>query len=162
MKVMLTDIYGHLKTSIKLKPCFVLLNSSMDQNAKLTYKQKCMKPQTEEQPENMSQIKTSEIQLHTNNVTPSGIRNPSNHCYINSILQTLLCILWHEPSSFDNINNNKEGELVSLFQNVLQKAVNIENLKTSLVLYKTFFDGKKQWDCNECYGYMLGYISLRY
>jgi hypothetical protein len=173
VKVMLTDIYGHLKKPFKLKQCSVSLNEPMSQNS-VNKVQQISTNKVQEKVGmspieiNISQDRTQPIEINISQdrtqpiicFTPTGIKNPSNHCYVNSVLQTILCILWHDPSSFDYINSSNEGTLVSLFQEVLKKSVCIESLKMALISFMAFFDGRIQRDCNECYFHLLNILHL--
>ena len=42
---------------------------------------------------------------------PFGFNNPSNHCYINSVLQVILHLIHDNP--WDIFNDTREGEILS-------------------------------------------------
>ena len=90
---------------------------------------------------------------------PEGLQNPSNHCYLNSILQIIHRILITINDEL-YINNNREGNLVKfLMEAIRQSSSNtLADFKTQLKLYDGFFDGSVQRDALECLNLLLDLI----
>ena len=90
---------------------------------------------------------------------PEGLQNPSNHCYLNSILQILHRILITVDDEL-YINNNTEGNLVKfLMEAIRQSSSNtLADFKIQLQLYDSFFDGNVQRDALECLNLLLDLI----
>ncbi len=90
---------------------------------------------------------------------PEGLQNPSNHCYLNSILQIVHRILITVNDEL-YINNNREGNLVKfLMEAIRQSSSNtLADFKTQLKLYNGFFDGSVQRDALECLNLLLDLI----
>ena len=84
-------------------------------------------------------------------IVPQPLENPSNHCYLNSILQILYRVFVHFTEG-TIINNNKEGVLVdALFKAVYSDTKDgLTLLKILLAEYNSFFDGTHQRDAYEC------------
>ena len=83
---------------------------------------------------------------------PIPLFNPSNHCYLNSIIQVLFRF---KDILSDNIylNDNREGQIVkSLLENLSSHSeTDMANFKTDLSYYNPFFDGTVQRDVYECF-----------
>ena len=90
-------------------------------------------------------------QEKTSTFRPRGLKNPSNHCYINSILQSVSRILidYNEELKF---NNNIEGNLIKkLFKCInSQYLTPLDDFKKDLSNYNAFFGGRRQEDAYEC------------
>ena len=90
---------------------------------------------------------------------PEGLQNPSNHCYLNSILQILHRILITVDEEL-HINNNTEGVLVKLLMEAIRQSScnTLADFKIQLQLYDGFFDGSVQRDALECLNLLLDLI----
>ena len=71
---------------------------------------------------------------------PSGLLNPSNHCYVNSILQTLHRAMIAGCDS-PHINNNRGGDLVRLMLDCIDSSsiTTLADVKNSLRNFNSFF-----------------------
>ena len=84
--------------------------------------------------------------------SPLGLTNPSNHCYLNSVLQIIIHIL--KTNNWEKFNNNIEGDIlrkilhISCLSTPSRSA--ILELKDSLKAYNNLFSGSNQQDACEC------------
>jgi ubiquitin C-terminal hydrolase len=164
-RIALTDIYAKHKKPYNLKRCFVKLNASLYPNTNVDINTPSLSPVSPlnselDQAKDSNASQTITRNLEDSLYVPKGIYNPSNHCYINSILQVLFCILWHEHNSFDSINENREGHIVQCMKDVLQHKVEITTLKQLLASYDALLDGKFQQDCHECLILLMNILHL--
>ena len=85
-------------------------------------------------------------------IVPKPLANPTNHCYLNSILQVFNRIFIHFTEG-TNINNNREGCLVDILLNAVysDNEQGLTQFKLKLAQYNSFFDGKLQRDAYECF-----------
>ena len=85
-------------------------------------------------------------------IHPFGIVNPKNHCYLNSVIQSLLPIL--RTISYDfQFYSSTEGTLSKYMLETAYNAyssTDVDVLKFQLVQYNQFYDGKNQQDSSEC------------
>ena len=83
---------------------------------------------------------------------PCGLRNPRNHCYINSVLQIFVKILSPIKNQI-KFNRNEDGELTKYFFDCLQdiSSKQLGFFKEVLAGYDRFFDGILQRDALECF-----------
>ena len=90
---------------------------------------------------------------------PERLQNPSNHCYLNSILQILHRILITVDDEL-HINNNTEGTLIILLMEAIRQSSDytLADFKIQLQLYDGFFDGSVQRDALECLNLLLDLI----
>ena len=90
--------------------------------------------------------------LNEISIVPKPLANPTNHCYLNSILQVLNRIFIHFTEG-TNINNNQEGCLVDILLNAVysDNKQGLTQFKLKLAQYNSFFDGKHQRDAYECF-----------
>ena len=81
---------------------------------------------------------------------PHILNNPSNHCYVNSILQALFRI-FIDSSQTINHKENPEGKLINKFLECIKSnSLSLDNFKRDLAGYNSFFDGRIQRDAYEC------------
>ena len=84
--------------------------------------------------------------------TPMRLENPSNHCYLNSVLQVMFRL---KDILFGNVslNDNQEGLLINVLYNGLQSGLDTEmaEVKSIFSEYNEFFDGSVQRDAYECF-----------
>ena len=85
-------------------------------------------------------------------LTPCGLSNPHNHCYLNSVLQIFIRIL---PSIKNNIqfNGTDESDLTKYFFECISynSSKHLRFFKEVLAGYDKFFDGVVQRDALECF-----------
>ena len=111
-----------------------------------------------------SNSESHNLSVHHNDVLvsfpiPIPLMNPSNYCYLNSILQVLF--RFKDILFIDNfVNNNPEGLLVSFLFISLQSGLEFEmdKIKTNLSNHNQFFDGSVQRDAYECFLRILDVI----
>lgn len=90
--------------------------------------------------------------LSSNFTTPHGVPNPSNHCYINALLQTTFCIFSHCKDCLDLIHNSKEGEILHIIKDCpVDGLPKILKLKEHLNRYDSIFSGNIQQDASEVF-----------
>ena len=87
---------------------------------------------------------------------PIKLKNPSNHCYFNSVLQVMFRlkdILFGTAT----LNNNPDGVLINLLYDGLQSGIDTEiaKVKSRFSVYDEFFDGCVQRDAYECFQKVL-------
>ena len=94
--------------------------------------------------------------FHTLGIVPQPLCNPSNHCFINSCLQTIYRIFMHFNEDI-HFNTNSEGCLVkSLVDGVRSDSlVSLSNFKAQLARFGQFFSGDIQQDVNECFNLII-------
>ena len=90
---------------------------------------------------------------------PEGIQNPSNHCYLNSILQ-ILCRVLVTVNADLYFKDNDEAKLVQLLMDIISKRSDrtLTGFKVELRKYNHFFDGSIQRDAVECFNLLLDLI----
>ena len=96
--------------------------------------------------------------------TPVGIKNPRNHCYLNSILQVLFFI-FHNNNDFSgsDVNPGIEGKITSLILDIADNnslPTPIIQLKNMLGTFNTILDGRCQQDALECFISILDIIHV--
>jgi ubiquitin C-terminal hydrolase len=187
LKMELVDLYADQKKGYTLKPCSIKLNKYDSvkkpvENITITEKHDTVQTPVENIPikEKHDTIQTpmenitisekspeniiSNTNPHQNSIiltAPIGISNPKNHCYINSVIQILLCIFYHHPQSFDMINDNEEGTILRYFKEILHtdfKFVYI--LKQHLAKYNPKLNGIRQQDANECFNILCNIFDV--
>ena len=86
------------------------------------------------------------------NIIPQALFNPSNHCYINSCLQVLYCILLNFDEDV-HFNSNAEGCLVKSIVDGINSdsQESLSYFKQQLARFDSFFSGSTQQDVNECF-----------
>ena len=126
--VVLTDIYHDHKKSHNLKSCSIVLSDCIDVP-------KCQD--------------TNHVSLYQ---IPLGLTNPSNHCYLNSVLQIILHIL--KTNVWDKFNDNIEGDILRkiILISTLSKLSRSEimEVKGRLRMYDILLSGSHQQDACEC------------
>ena len=87
-----------------------------------------------------------------NEYTPIGLINPSNHCYLNSVLQVLQRMLSCHTQNI-HINDSSEGYIVEKFILCSNPRADLDMsfFKTLLTNTDDFFDGSRQRDAHECF-----------
>ena len=91
--VKLHDIFAIQKQSHKLKACSIVLYDC------------------ETDPYISNNMQEADSSVTPSRRIPFGLYNPSNHCYINSVLQVILHLIQDNP--WDIFNDNREGEILS-------------------------------------------------
>ena len=141
--VILKDIYQKEKIPFKnkLKKCHVDLNKVVSANS-TTFETKL-------------EVLPDVLFVYR----PEGIQNPSNHCYLNSVLQ-LLCRVLVTVKTDIYIRENNEGKLVKLLMDIINKNSDrtLAHFKIELRQYNNFFDGSIQRDALECFNLLLDLI----
>lgn len=94
-------------------------------------------------------------------VSPKGLTNPKNHCYVNSVLQILHRIFLQFPEHV-HINNNKEGSLVQSFLDSTKPNTgnDLTKFKLQLASFNRFYDGSNQQDAYECFSGILDLLHI--
>jgi ubiquitin C-terminal hydrolase len=171
VSIKLHDIYAKEKMSFHLKKCKLILENCSalpkTTSSKTTQKTTAFDNFGDENTnnENACLNYTSQSNCQMQRIIslqiPIGIKNPKNHCYLNSVLQTFLCIFYHRCGSFDRINNNDEGEIFRLFQHILYNDIRyIYHLKQRLATYDHLLNGELQQDSNDCFNKICSIIDL--
>ena len=90
---------------------------------------------------------------------PEGIQNPSNHCYLNSVLQILCRVLVTVKTDL-YIKENNEGKLMKRLMDIINRKSDktLAHFKVELRQYDNFFDGSIQRDALECFNLLLDLI----
>ena len=151
--VILQDIYGDIKSKHKsiLKCCKVCLNeiriSKTDTNLTKT---------ADNAVDDIGSVYSTDREKHSEltgdkHLPPQGLLNPSNHCYINSVLQVASRVLTDFNKDI-HFNNNHEGRLV---KSLLESAkhmhnLNLNHVKSVFGKFRNFFNGSRQQDAHEC------------
>ena len=147
-------VYDQDAVETLIKPCTVRL-----ENLYIKNKEPC-----EVDVRVASNSESHNLSVHHNEVQvsfpiPIPLMNPTNYCYLNSILQVLF--RYKDILFIDNfVNNNPEGLLVSSLFISLQSGSEFEmdKIKTNLSNYNQFFDGSVQRDAYECFLRILDVI----
>nr|NIQ20721.1 hypothetical protein [Gammaproteobacteria bacterium] len=167
LTIQIKDIYEKQKKGHNLRSCYINLNKKKAVNI-CDAKFNKMEPDVK----NTSNLDVN-ITIEnaaSNNITalvttpiltkPIGISNPSNHCYINSVLQILICIFQNNLWSFERINDNEEGTILNYFKNILQNNFKfVYDLKNHLGKYNPKLNGLIQRDANECFAIMCNILD---
>ena len=143
--IILHDIYGDIKSKYKsiLKSCKVCLDKIHISNteSKLT-------STTDDIPTHGPSDCVSTGENHS---PPQALLNPSNHCYINSVLQVTSRVLVDLDIDI-KFNSNYEGEVVKALCDSTKPSSNISlnYVKSLLSTFHSFFNGSHQQDAHEC------------
>ena len=125
----MNDIYQNQKQQYKLKPCSIILSDC-----------KYDVPSCHED---------KHVSLYRK---PLGLNNPSNHCYLNSVLQIIIHLL--KTNNWDKFNDNKEGDITRKISHIACLSVlpqsMIMELKDMLKSYNNLLSGSRQQDACEC------------
>jgi ubiquitin C-terminal hydrolase len=144
--VILQDIYGNIKSKYKsiLKSCKVCLSkteSNIKHFAENVDENINSKHSTDR--DNCNEI------TNDNHLPPQGLLNPSNHCYINSVLQVVSRVL--TTLNIDiHFNNNHEGKLMRALFESTKEVRNLNYVKSLFGKFHNFFNGSRQQDAHEC------------
>ena len=90
---------------------------------------------------------------------PFGIINPKNHCYTNSVIQSLFSILTTISQNFQ-FHSSTEGSISKFLFEIACRAsssIDVDALKFRLVQYDKFYSGEPQEDASE---YLMMLIEL--
>jgi ubiquitin C-terminal hydrolase len=184
IKIELTDLYAKHKKGYALKQCSIKLNeqetilphlehisiiedknetsvnlidTNSDENSNLN------SDTNSDENSNLNSDTNSYENSNLNSVilsAPIGITNPKNHCYLNSVIQILLCIFHHHPQSLDNINDNEEGTILCYFKEILHTDFKfVYTLKQHLAKYNPKLTGVYQQDANECFNILCNILD---
>ena len=150
--VILKDIYGNIKSKHKsiLKSCKVCLDRINISGTKTN------SPNTKDISDDINLQHSSDLhnlssindEIH---LPPQGLFNPSNHCYVNSVLQVASRILANLNIDVQ-FNDNYEGKLVkTLIDSTKHMSnINLNDVKTLFGKFHRLFDGSRQQDAHEC------------
>ena len=102
---------------------------------------------------NIPEVQTLQTGTICLSYAPTGLENPSNHCYLNSSLQ----ILHRAVYSMGDIhhvtyNSNREGDFAKTLLGCQDNnsCFSVQNLKVLIQAFGHFFDGLQQRDAFEC------------
>ena len=148
----LKDIYGNIKSKHKsiLKSCKVCLDRINISGTKTN------SPNTKDISDDINLQHSSDLhnlssindEIH---LPPQGLFNPSNHCYVNSVLQVASRVLANLNIDVQ-FNDNYEGKLVkTLIDSTKHMSnINLNDVKTLFGKFHRLFDGSRQQDAHEC------------
>jgi uncharacterized UBP type Zn finger protein len=177
IKIELTDLYSKHKKGYALKQCSIKLNehetilphleniSIIEDKNETSVK---LIDTNSDENSNLNSDTNSDENSNLNSVilsAPIGITNPKNHCYLNSVIQILLCIFHHHPQSLDNINDNEEGTILCYFKEILHTdfkfvyTLKQHLLKQHLAKYNPKLTGVYQQDANECFNILCNILD---
>ena len=154
-----------------IKPCSVKLNqltsfpsckqkepSASSQSVQVKKHDMCVRDLDGQKPNNLSS--TAQLVV-PNHVHPFGINNPNNHCYINSVLQYLYCIIRTADLNWNHYDS-LEGQITECLFNTAHNVTNlhsVDDLKLKLANYDSFYKGCVQQDSSECLMLLLEIID---
>ena len=126
----MTDIYHNQKQQCGLKSCSIVLSDCKN-----------------DVPECQSDKQVSLYQK------PLGLTNPSNHCYLNSVLQIVIHLL--KTNYWDRFNDSVEGDIIRKILHISSLSTlprtSIMELKNCLKSYNALLSGSRQQDACECF-----------
>ena len=84
-------------------------------------------------------------------IPPRGLSNPSNHCYVNSVLQVASRVLIGLNNDI-NFSKNYEGTLMKALIDSTNPMSNVylNYVKSLFSRFHSFFNGSRQQDAHEC------------
>ena len=155
-------IYDYEAIGALTRPCSVVLNDINATNIYYPYSDLDLDSDSSDYTSPNSSL--DDISNHTGRISPifpQPLQNPSNHCYINSVLQIIYRILQLLNDSI-HTNDNREGCIVKCLVDDIyyNSSTCLVDFKRRLSGLNSFFDGIHQRDVLECFINLMDILHI--